>query len=175
MTSIVRRFTIGASKRRCCCSPGRKKAVRTYTARTQRRFSEKIEIELSRQRLVGKSCVRVARPIIVVIPGTEERDIPAEGGRTGEDGLSGISNGSKGQAGWPPLALFKALLLSMWYDLSDVKLAEALDDCASFRWFCGFPRSEATLERTAFVRFRKALLERGPGECLSKRGRCRDV
>ena len=29
--------------------------------------------------------------------------------------------------------MFKALLLSVWYDLSDVKLAEALDDRASFR------------------------------------------
>ncbi|WP_139832134.1 transposase [Mesorhizobium australicum] len=31
-----------------------------------------------------------------------------------------------------------AMLLSVWYDLSDVKLAEALDDRASFRRFCGF-------------------------------------
>ena len=42
--------------------------------------------------------------------------------------------------------------------LSDVKLAEALDDRASFRAFCGFSRTEATPERTAFVRFRKALI-----------------
>ena len=56
------------------------------------------------------------------------------------------------------LAMFKALLLSVWYDLSDVKLAEALDDRASFRTFCGFSRTEATPERTAFVRFRKALI-----------------
>ena len=38
----------------------------------------------------------------------------------------------------PPLALFKAMLLAMWYDLSEVKLAEALDDRASFRRYCGF-------------------------------------
>ncbi|MER8402140.1 transposase [Mesorhizobium sp. M1348] len=30
------------------------------------------------------------------------------------------------------------MLLSIWYDLSDVKLAEALDDRGSFRRFCGF-------------------------------------
>ena len=66
----------------------------------------------------------------------------------------------KGEAGWPPLALFKALLLSVWYDLSDVKLAEGLDDRASFRRFCGFAMSEATPERTAFVRFRKELVAR---------------
>lgn len=65
---------------------------------------------------------------------------------------------AKGEAAWPPLAMFKALLLSVWYDLSDVKLAEALDDRASFRIFCGFSRTEVTPERTAFVRFRKALI-----------------
>jgi transposase, IS5 family len=65
---------------------------------------------------------------------------------------------SKGEPAWPPLAMFKALLLSIWYDLSDVKLAEALDDRASFRRFCGFSANEATPERTAFVRFRRLLV-----------------
>ena len=64
---------------------------------------------------------------------------------------------AKGEPAWPPLALFKATLLAVWYDLSDVKLAEALDDRSSFRRFCGFSGHEATPERTAFVRFRKAL------------------
>ena len=66
---------------------------------------------------------------------------------------------TKGEPAWPPLAMFKALLLSVWYDLSDVKLAEALDDRTSFRRFCGFSRSEATPERTAFVRYRGKLVE----------------
>ncbi len=57
--------------------------------------------------------------------------------------------------------MFKALLLSVWYDLSDVKLAEALDDRASFRRFCGFSGNEATPERTAFVRYRRLLVARG--------------
>lgn len=75
--------------------------------------------------------------------------------------LAGIHANAKGEAAWPPLAMFKALLLSIWYDLSDVKLAEALDDRASFRRFCGFSGTEATPERTAFVRFRKALITQG--------------
>ena len=58
--------------------------------------------------------------------------------------LSPISSAAKGEPAWPPLALFKALLLSVWYDLSDAKLAEALDDRTSFRRFCGFSRSEST-------------------------------
>ena len=65
---------------------------------------------------------------------------------------------SKGEPAWPPLAMFKALLLSIWYGLSDVQLAEALDDRASIRRFCGFSTNEATPERTAFVRFRRLLV-----------------
>jgi IS5 family transposase len=75
--------------------------------------------------------------------------------------LSEIYPATKGEPAWPPLAMFKALLLSVWYDLSDVKLAEALDDRASFRRFCGFSRNEATPERTAFVRYRRMLVAHG--------------
>lgn len=71
--------------------------------------------------------------------------------------LADICSAAKGEPAWPPLALFKATLLAVWYDLSDVKLAEALDDRSSFRRFCGFSTYEPTPERTAFVRFRKSL------------------
>lgn len=75
--------------------------------------------------------------------------------------LTDISAASKGERGWPPLALFRALLLATWHDLSDIRLADALDDRASFRRFCGFAASEPTPERTAFVRFRAELVRRG--------------
>lgn len=74
--------------------------------------------------------------------------------------LTGIYAAAKGERGWPPLALFRAMLLATWYDLSDVKLAEALSDRASFRRFCGFSSCEPTPERTAFVRFRAELVAR---------------
>jgi IS5 family transposase len=80
--------------------------------------------------------------------------------------MADISSSSKGEQGWPPLCLLKALLLGRWYNLSDVKLAEALDDRASFRRFCGFSGNEQTPERTAFVRFRKVLGDCGLGEQL---------
>jgi IS5 family transposase len=78
----------------------------------------------------------------------------------------------KGEKAWPPLAMFKALLLATWYDLSDVGLAEALSDRAeriaqaefsegSFRRFCGFAGDEETPERTALVRFRRQLVAYG--------------
>ncbi len=62
--------------------------------------------------------------------------------------------------------MFKAMLISVWYDLSDEKLAEALDDRVSFRRFCGFSSSEPTPERTAFVRFRKILVTHGLDRAL---------
>ncbi|HZU91582.1 MAG TPA: transposase [Stellaceae bacterium] len=80
--------------------------------------------------------------------------------------LAGIYAAAKGELGRPPLALFRALLLGIWHDLSDVKLAEALDDRASFRRFCGFVAGERTPERTAFVRFRAELVRRGPDRVL---------
>jgi transposase, IS5 family len=80
--------------------------------------------------------------------------------------LAGISASDRGEPGWPPLALFRALLLATWHDLSDVRLAEALDDRASFRRFGGFAAHEPTPGRTAFVRFRRELVRRGLDRAL---------
>jgi IS5 family transposase len=83
-----------------------------------------------------------------------------------DQALAVVSCAARGEPAWPPLALFKAMLLSIWYDLSDVKLAETLDDRASFRRFCGFSRLEPTPERTAFVRFRRSLVAHGLDKSL---------
>ena len=61
--------------------------------------------------------------------------------------LVGISAAARGEPGWPPLALFRAMLLAIWHDRSDMRLVEALDDRASFRRFCGFAAHEPTPER----------------------------
>jgi IS5 family transposase len=79
--------------------------------------------------------------------------------------LGGHAN-AKGEATWPPQAMFRALLLSVWYDRSDLKLAEARDDRASFWGFCGSSGTEATPEHTAFVRFRKGLIAHGMDRLL---------
>jgi IS5 family transposase len=73
---------------------------------------------------------------------------------------------AKGEPAWPPLALSRVLVLAVWYDLSDVNLAEALEDRASFRCFCGFAAHEPTPERTAFVRIRRQHVWRGPDKIL---------
>jgi IS5 family transposase len=78
-----------------------------------------------------------------------------------EAALEALPVARRGEAGWPPVALFRALLIAVWHDLSDMKLADAIEDRASFRRFCGFSRFEPTPERTAFVRFRRALVAHG--------------
>jgi IS5 family transposase len=83
-----------------------------------------------------------------------------------ERALASLYPSTMGEKAWPPLAMFKALLLATWYDLSDVMLAEALSDRASFRRFCGFAGDEDTPERTAFVRFRRVLLAHGLDQSL---------
>ncbi len=80
--------------------------------------------------------------------------------------LEFIYSAPRGEASWPPLSMFRGMLLAVWYDLSDVKLADALDDRASFRRFCGFARTEPTPDRTAFVRFRRELLRHGLDQVL---------
>jgi IS5 family transposase len=86
--------------------------------------------------------------------------------------LVGISAAGRGERGWPPLALFRALPLATWHDLSDLRLAEALDDRASFRRFCGFAAHEPTPERAAFVRFRRELVQRGLDRALFEAVTC---
>jgi transposase, IS5 family len=80
--------------------------------------------------------------------------------------LAEIYAAPKGEFAWPPLVLLRALLLVVWYDLSDGKLAKALEDRASLRRFCGFSLHEATPERTAFVRFRRGLVLHGLDKIL---------
>jgi len=83
-----------------------------------------------------------------------------------ERALARLYPSAMGEKAWPPLAMFKALLLATWYNLSDVALAEALSDRASFRRFCGFACDEETPERTAFVRFRRLLVAHGLDQSL---------
>jgi transposase, IS5 family len=71
-----------------------------------------------------------------------------------------------GRPAYPALAMFKALLLAQWYQLSDPALEEALADRISFRRFCGFALEDATPDETTFCRFRASLAHDGRGERL---------
>jgi transposase, IS5 family len=83
--------------------------------------------------------------------------------------LKTVHGAAKGEAAWPPIAMFRADLRFISYDLSDVKIAEALDERSSFRTFCRFSKTEVTPEGNAFVRFCKALIAQGIDYLLFER------
>ena len=74
--------------------------------------------------------------------------------------------GGPGRPSYPVLAMFKALLLAQWYQLSDPALEEALADRISFRRFCAFALDELTPDETTLCRFRNALAAAGLAEAL---------
>jgi IS5 family transposase len=83
-----------------------------------------------------------------------------------------------GNPAYPPLAMFKVLLLQRWYNLSDQGMDDALADRISFRRFTGMSFDYDTPDSTTICRFRNHLLERGMdvklfnmlGEQLEKHG-----
>lgn len=80
--------------------------------------------------------------------------------------LASLRDGGPGRAAWPPLVLFKALLLQSLYGLSDRELEEALADRLSFRRFCGLGLEESVPDHTVLNRFRNLLAETGLTERL---------
>src|SRR3546814_10937753 len=57
--------------------------------------------------------------------------------------LSEIHSSRRGEPSYPPLAMFKVLLLQRWYDLSDPAMEAALFDRLSFRRFAGLALGDA--------------------------------
>ena len=66
--------------------------------------------------------------------------------------LAAVNATAKSRLGWPPLALFRALLLARRHDLSDVRQADAQDDRSSFRRLC-FSLCDAGVRRRALLRW----------------------
>jgi len=66
-----------------------------------------------------------------------------------------------GRPPFPPIVMFRALLLAQWYDLSDRDLEEALCDRLSFRRFVGLGIEQPTPDHTTLCRFRERLNEAG--------------
>lgn len=90
--------------------------------------------------------------------------------------LDGIHASPRGEASYPPLVMFKALLLQRWYGLSDPALESALSDRLSFMRFCGLTLEDRTPDHTTLWRFRQALAEGGLIErCLAELGRQLDA
>jgi IS5 family transposase len=66
-----------------------------------------------------------------------------------------------GRPPFPPIMMFRALLLAQWYGLSDRDLEEALCDRLSFRRFVGLGIEQPTPDHTTLCRFRERLTEAG--------------
>lgn len=75
--------------------------------------------------------------------------------------LSKLRDSGPGRAAWPPLLLFKALLLGALYGLSERELEEALGDRLSFRRFVGLGLEESVPDHSVLNRFRNELVELG--------------
>src|SRR3546814_9200494 len=58
--------------------------------------------------------------------------------------LSEIHSSRRGEPSYPPLAMFKVLLLQRWYDLSDPAMEEALFERLSFRRLAGLALEDDT-------------------------------
>jgi IS5 family transposase len=78
--------------------------------------------------------------------------------------LGGVYASATGRPSYPPLALFKVLLLQGWYGLSDPAMEEALADRLSFRRFAGLGLDEAVPDHSTISRFRTLLAECGLAE-----------
>ena len=74
-----------------------------------------------------------------------------------EQKLSSIHSKKQGEKSWPPLMMFKALLLQSWYKLSDPALEKQLACDLLFRRFTGLDISEPVPYHSTIWRFRQVL------------------
>ena len=65
--------------------------------------------------------------------------------------LSGIHAKKKGEKAWPPLMMFKALLLQSWYGLSDPGLEKQLARDLLFRRFIELDIAEAVPDHSTLL------------------------
>lgn len=80
--------------------------------------------------------------------------------------LAGVNAAAKGEASYPPLMMFKVLLLQRWYTLSDPEMEAALWDRVSFMSFVGLSLSDETPDHSTIWRFRQKLEQGGLAERL---------
>lgn len=80
--------------------------------------------------------------------------------------MSGIYAGKTGRPSYPLLTLLRASLLSIWYRLSDVELAQTLFRDLLFRKFCHLELGGDVPDATTIGRFRAKLIEHDLWEVL---------
>jgi len=75
--------------------------------------------------------------------------------------LKWLADDGVGRPAYPPLLMFKALLVQSLYGLSDAELEEAIADRLSFRRFVGLALEDSVPDHTTLCRFRNALRQAG--------------
>ena len=80
--------------------------------------------------------------------------------------LRPLHSSCEGAPAYPPLVMFKIVLLQRWYSHSDPAAEEAVRDRLSFRRFCGVPVDEETPDHSSIWRFRQRLAKLGLDEAL---------
>ena len=83
-----------------------------------------------------------------------------------EHHLKELFNSKRGEPAWPPLLMFKILLLQQWYGLSDERMEKQLARDLLFRRFCGLGLSDGTPDHTVIWRFHKLLGKHSLSEVL---------
>lgn len=73
--------------------------------------------------------------------------------------LAPLRGGGAGRPAYPPLQMFKILLLQSLYGLSDAEMEEALADRLSFRRFAGLALTDPVPDHSTICRFRNLLVE----------------
>lgn len=68
--------------------------------------------------------------------------------------LKDVYSSKKGEQAWPPLMMFKALLLQSWYNLSDPQLEKQLARDLMFRRFVGLSLADRVPDHSTLWRFR---------------------
>lgn len=71
--------------------------------------------------------------------------------------LQDIHNKKRGELAWPPLMMFKALLLQSWYGLSDPQLEKQLARDLLFRRFVSLSLADSVPDHSTLWRFRNKL------------------
>lgn len=80
--------------------------------------------------------------------------------------LDGIHASSRGEPAYPPLMMFKVLLLQRWHGLSDPQMEAALSDRLSFLRFAGLSLDDATPDHSTIWRFREHLTKVGLADAV---------
>lgn len=74
-----------------------------------------------------------------------------------EKKLKRLYDAETGRPSYPPLLLFKGLMLQNFYNLSDAELEEQIKDRLSFQKFLGISLESPVPDETTFCRFRQRL------------------